>query len=940
MSDDPVTYSALSPDEQAALSLWIEGAEEHIRIEGMTAIKRTLAETPVRLRASLFTQLVPLLIEEHRVRHGRTPTLHELRLANPDLSAELTAVYPRLPVSYRLPVELHGYRVTQVVGDGGQAVVLRAQDDVHSTVAIKLSTSARHNELLLRERRLLGECNHPGIISVIGSGMQEDRAYYVMPYLRGMTLADKYASHRPEASEVVRLGAELCSIVDHLHRQGILHRDIKPANVWIDDHGAVKLIDLGMAVERSRWGEPLPPIQEFHGTPAFMSPEQAASDGQQDGELSDVFSIGATLYWLGTGSPPFDGGSGESVLSKAAACQYDQDQLQAVTNWPRPLLRACLAAMAADPAKRTASAADLADALHVSTNRSTTLSIGKSKSIAAILMLLLLTGLGIASLPKGLDPLVTASPEKKRGVDPVAEEPAKPPWIDIVSDTFDIDLAAIQADDFAVTARSLMRLVEPWGEQQRGPSAQPELAVRIPEQLLGIVKAIECRVGDYAWNKLGPTHDANTFVMPLDPIAAGSHGPVEIRIASEQSGGSGTAVGPFRYDIKVSQALRDDADLFGAELLNGAATAKCFEDTPTGWVVREDYSKRYTPLIFNMSFRSKQEAPMTSVGLELKKLRDDNPEDPKFQHQQIREYFRLVSKDIQSSNRLWVKIDFHNGVSRGPFLIEKPPSAQQERQQRVNAWFDQLDSDSECARYSYSKFVLTRLNEVLPDLSHLHFVGEYPVYGSSEGFHMADSAELIVDLKQLTRDRVLSLPPVWIRTTVRGRLIGGGFTPTFEIRNDDSPCGCGVAPVAASPGQPKLETYLYIERDAYPDASLSILTLLEDARAFQRDTIEACKRTRLLLSPMRPAGAVSVKHYTDREFKTPMETVRLGVVYARYFNAEGEGVGYSAYRLTPELLQEWTEHALWHVAGPVDVERMQKEKKVTPRPKELPQRGR
>ena len=347
------------------MSVWIESFEQSYEFEGAAAFKKAVKAAPVEMRAALMSQLLPSLIDHDRKRKRPTPTLHELRSRFPDLAGVLADAYPLLPANYRLPVELRGYRILRVVGEGGQAIVLRAQDDMHSAVAIKLSSSPEHNELLLRERELLGQCQHPGIPEVIASGVEEDQAFFVMPFLRGMTLADKYSTHRPAAGEAARIAAELCSVVEHLHARCILHRDIKPSNVWLEESGAVKLIDLGMAIDRSSWGTPRPAVEEFHGTPAFMSPEQAAAMGENDGESSDVFSLGAVLYWMGTGEAPHGSGSNESVLSRATEGRRERDLLREVSNWPKPLVKVCDKALAADAALRHASAEALRDALLV-----------------------------------------------------------------------------------------------------------------------------------------------------------------------------------------------------------------------------------------------------------------------------------------------------------------------------------------------------------------------------------------------------------------------------------------------------------------------------------------------------------------------------------------------------------------------------------------------
>lgn len=948
MSDVPRTYSTLSAEQQAAVSVWIDSFEASYEYEGTSAFKKAVKAAPDYLRVALVTQLLPSLIDHDRKRQGRTLTLHELRARFPDLAKELTAGYPLLSDGYRLPVELRGYRVLRVVGEGGQALVLRAQDDVHSAVAIKLSSSPEHNELLLRERELLGQCQHPGIPEVITSGVNEDRAFFIMPFLRGRTLADKYATHRPPAEEAARVAAELCSIVEHLHSRGILHRDIKPQNVWIDDSGAVKLIDLGMAIDRSSWGSPRAAVEEFHGTPAFMSPEQATSDGDKDGELSDVFSIGATLYWMLTGVAPFEAEKPEVSLSLAAAGKFDNRLLLASKDYSQTLKRNCLRAMEADPGNRFPSAAAFGATLQQGSQEPSGFRSRKAPlAAAAFVLLLLLTGAvlfvqsgtssqwmfadSVASPPAETSPASVADERSHEELRPEESipKPEEVRWIDRVATSQGIDLAAIKPADFKISVRSLVRLIEPWGKQKRGPSAQFELTIHVPAELRSLASVLEFRVGSLPWSKLQATEDG--YVATLSPEAADDHGPVEVRLVSDLSGPLVSAVGPFRYEIDVSQALSEDKQAFGQELLKEATTAKCFDVSQSGWAIREEYSRRLTPIITEFWFGTDREGTLTPVSAPLKEqLGIDHSASIEQSKSDLRQAFALASKDIQTSPRLWIKIRFSGGKSFGPVKYEKPLTEAEKDKQRVLAWFERLGPDDELAKFQEADFVLTRLNEVTPSLTHLHFMGTRR-FVNGDPTHVRDSksgdpkddtiedktsSEVVFDLARITGDRTINIPLVWNPVTVKGRFPDGTFTPSFKVRNSTPHfCHCSISPFDASSREADRELYVYIEDDTLAHVPYSILPFVPNPKRLSPNTIEGCKRTRLSLFSPLPAGAVGVEYYSDSKFTDRVESAKPGIIYARYVNADQETVGYSAYKLSDAFMRMWVEHALRHAAG-------------------------
>ncbi len=146
-----------------------------------------------------------------------------------------------------------------------------------------------------------------------------------------------------------------------VHRRGIIHRDIKPRNILIDESGEPRLIDFGLARLRHAWSDR--PDPTWGGTLAYMAPEQARLEHDRIGPRSDVFGLGAVLYFLLTGQPPFVGETTDELWDRAKRCDFEKDALR-LARVPRGLRRICLTALAADPADRYPSAAAFEKALN------------------------------------------------------------------------------------------------------------------------------------------------------------------------------------------------------------------------------------------------------------------------------------------------------------------------------------------------------------------------------------------------------------------------------------------------------------------------------------------------------------------------------------------------------------------------------------------------
>ena len=284
----------------------------------------------------------------------------------PELAAELEtlAEIDRALEPAALPERLSGHSIIAELGSGGMGRVLLAIDEaLDRKVAIKTLAPRYADNAVLRTRfmaeaRAMARLSHPNVMRIYSLGPADEPPHFVMEYLDGTPLTK--AAARLSFAQKAELMQKVALAVEFLHQNGILHRDLKPANILVGADLEPKLLDFGLALDIGMH-ERLSRIGEIAGTPEYLSPEQAAGVEKLD-VRSDVFSLGAVLYELLTGAPPFRGGTLPDLLRRireedpALPRRYDA----AV---PKGLQDICLKALDKEPAHRYASAREMADDL-------------------------------------------------------------------------------------------------------------------------------------------------------------------------------------------------------------------------------------------------------------------------------------------------------------------------------------------------------------------------------------------------------------------------------------------------------------------------------------------------------------------------------------------------------------------------------------------------
>jgi serine/threonine-protein kinase len=263
--------------------------------------------------------------------------------------------------------ELGDYELLEEIGRGGQGVVFRArQKSLNRTVALKVISlgqwaSKTHLKRFRLEAESAARLEHPGIVPIHEVGERDGSCYFSMKFVEGGQL-DEVARREPmPIGRAVELIAKVARTVHYAHEHGILHRDIKPGNILLDAKGEPHLTDFGLArlVESE---SSVTQTLDVLGTPSYMAPEQAVGNNAAVSSATDVYGLGAVLYQLLTGRPPFAGGTTYETIKLLLDTEPRQPRLLN-PKIDRDLSTICLKCLEKDPKRRYSSALALADDL-------------------------------------------------------------------------------------------------------------------------------------------------------------------------------------------------------------------------------------------------------------------------------------------------------------------------------------------------------------------------------------------------------------------------------------------------------------------------------------------------------------------------------------------------------------------------------------------------
>ena len=262
--------------------------------------------------------------------------------------------------------QVPGYEILDKLGEGGMGIVYKARHlKLGRVVALKMILSGGHARAaeLARfqtEAEAIARLQHPNIVQVHEVGEHEGKPFFSLEFCGGGSLDRKLKGTPLPPAEAARLVQTLASAMQAAHEKNVIHRDLKPANVLLAEDGTPKITDFGLAKKLDDAGQTQ--SGAIMGTPSYMAPEQAGGKSKDIGPACDVYALGAILYELLTGRPPFKAATPlDTIMQVVADEPVPPSQLQSKT--PRDLETICLKCLHKEPGQRYGTAGALAEEL-------------------------------------------------------------------------------------------------------------------------------------------------------------------------------------------------------------------------------------------------------------------------------------------------------------------------------------------------------------------------------------------------------------------------------------------------------------------------------------------------------------------------------------------------------------------------------------------------
>jgi serine/threonine protein kinase len=335
-------------------------------------IEQHLGTTPRPERDRLLRELL-LLELDYRSRAGERPAAEEYHSRFPEETGLIEEVFQSSSGSSDDPasgtrVRYFGdYELLEKIARGGMGIVYRARQlSLNRVVALMLVlaglfASEEEVERFHRESEAAANLQHPNIVAIYEVGQHDGQPYFSMAYVEGRSLAEIIREHPLPGAQAARYAGAVARAVEYAHQQGTLHRDLKPANILIDRNHQPQITDFGLA-KRVDVDSDLTQSGQVLGSPSYMPPEQASAEHGEVGPASDVYALGAILYELLAGRPPFKAETATETLLQVLSNEPISPR-ELNLKVPRDLETICLKCLEKDPSRRYATAGALADDL-------------------------------------------------------------------------------------------------------------------------------------------------------------------------------------------------------------------------------------------------------------------------------------------------------------------------------------------------------------------------------------------------------------------------------------------------------------------------------------------------------------------------------------------------------------------------------------------------
>lgn len=258
-----------------------------------------------------------------------------------------------------------GYEIVDEIDRGGMGIVYRAKDlQLDRTVALKMIRAGRMAsesdvQRFRAEAQAAAKLDHPGIVPIYEVGTHQGQPYFSMAFIEGAKLDDFHKKNELSVRDACQLVRDVAIAIDHAHQNGLVHRDVKPANILIDQAGRPRVTDFGLAKNLEK-DDGLTSTGEILGSINYMAPEQASARGDLVDRMTDVYSLGAVLYYLCTGQPPFETDNPVDTLLKILDAQpVSADRLNPELD--AEVVAICMRCLEKEPKNRYLTAAEFAN---------------------------------------------------------------------------------------------------------------------------------------------------------------------------------------------------------------------------------------------------------------------------------------------------------------------------------------------------------------------------------------------------------------------------------------------------------------------------------------------------------------------------------------------------------------------------------------------------